>query len=194
MDLQKFGIKLFLQPNGSYLSRDYILELHRWIQNDSISEHMLIDVVDYSHIPDGPGIILVAHEGHFCLDQENQRPGILYMRKTEIDGSFKNRFNKVLSIAIQAAQLLSKNKTDQELDFFQNSLRFISNDRLLADNIDENQKLYTETVNKLLKEKFPSSKFEFDNYSQGQERLAFDVHFKDNTNILDYNCKEEKNE
>ena len=70
MDLQKFGIKLFLQPNGNYPYRDFIPELHRWIQNDSISEHMLIDVVDYSHIPDGPGIILVAHEGHFSIDQE----------------------------------------------------------------------------------------------------------------------------
>ena len=98
MDIQKFGIKLFFQKNESYSYREFIPELHRWIQNDSISGHMLIDVVDYSHIPDGPGIILVAHEGHFSLDQEDHKPGILYMRKTEISGSFKDRFNKVLSI------------------------------------------------------------------------------------------------
>ena len=186
MDLQKFGIKLFFQSNGSYSSRDFIPELHRWIQNNSVPEHMLIDVVDYSHIPDGPGIMLVAHEGHFSLDEENFKPGIMYMRKTDINGSFKDRFNKVLSITIRAAQLLINGKSKKELAFSHNSLRFISNDRRLAENIDANQKLYAETINKLFKENFPGSKIEIDNYSQGQERLAFDINFKDNTNILEY--------
>ena len=186
MDLQKFGIKLFFQSNGSYSSRDLIPELHRWIQNDSVPEHMLIDVVDYSHIPDGPGIMLVAHEGHFSLDEENFKPGIMYMRKIDINGSFKDRFNKVLSITIRAAQLLINGKSEKELAFSHNSLRFISNDRRLAENIDANQKLYAEIINKLFKENFPGSKIEIDNYSQGQERLAFDINFKDNTNILEY--------
>ena len=194
MDIQKFGIKLFFQKNESYSYREFVPELHRWIQNDSISGHMLIDVVDYSHIPDGPGIILVAHEGHFSLDQENHKPGILYMRKTEISGSFKDRFNKVLSITIQTAQLLKNNNINKKLDFYNNSLRFISNDRRLVDNIDTNQKLYTDTVTKLFKENYPGSKFEVDNYSQREERFAFDVNFMDNTNILDYRTKEEGNE
>ena len=194
MDIQKFGIKLFFQQNGSYPYRNFIPELHRWIQKDSVPDHMLIDVVDYSHISDGPGIILVAHEGHFSLDQENYNPGILYMRKTDIRGSFENRFNKVLSTTILVAQLLIKNKIDKGLAISQKSLRFISNDRRLADNIDANQKLYTDRVNKLFKENFPGSKYEFDNYSKGEERLAFDVNFIDNTNILEYSTKEEKNE
>ena len=194
MNLQKFGIKLFFQPNGSFSYRDFIPELHQWIQNDSIDDHLLIDVVDYSHIPDGPGIMLVAHEGHFSLDQENFKPGLLYMRKKNISGSFKDRFNKVLSITIQSAQLLKNNNINKKLDFSNNSLRFISNDRRLVDNIDTNQKLYTDTVTKLFKENYPGSKFEFDNYSQREERFAFDVNFMDNTNILDYRTKEEGNE
>ena len=127
MNLQKFGIKLFFQPNGSYPYRDFIPELHQWIQNDSIDDHLLIDVVDYSHIPDGPGIMLVAHEGHFSLDQENFKPGLLYMRKKNISGSFKDRFNKVLSTTILAARMLSQDKNIKAVDFFPNSFRFISN-------------------------------------------------------------------
>ena len=117
MELQKFGIKLYFQPNVNSPCRDFIPELHRWIQNDSILDHILIDVVDYSHIPDGPGIMLVAHEGHFSLDQENHKPGLLYMRKTSITGNFQDRFNTILSITIQAAQLLSNN-TDKKLDIY----------------------------------------------------------------------------
>ena len=118
MNLQKFGIKLFFQPNGSYSYRDFIPELHQWIQNDSIDDHLLIDVVDYSHIPDGPGIMLVAHEGHFSLDQEDLKPGLLYMRNKHISGSFKDRFNKVLSITIQTAQLLRNNNIEKAEEEF----------------------------------------------------------------------------
>ena len=113
---------------------------------------------------------------------------------SDIRGNFKYRFNEVLSTTILAAKLLSQNNINKKIDFSLNSFRFISNDRLLANNIDANHKLYTETVNKLFKEKYPRSIFEFDNYSKGGERLAFDVNFMDNTNILEYSTKGEKNE
>ena len=192
MELQKFGIKLYLKTNGSFASRDFIPVFHRWIQDKSLPGHLLIDVADYSHIPDGPGIMLIAHEGHISLDQENQKPGLLYMRKKDISGSFNERFMEVLSIIILLEELIKKNNINKELKFISDSFRFIGNDRLLADNIDANQKLYTETMSKFVKENYPGSKYEFDNYSQRGERLAFDVNFKDNTNILEYRM-EEKN-
>ena len=116
------------------------------------------------------------------------------MRKTEISGRFKDRFNKVLSTTILAAQMLSQNNNNKKIDFFPNSFRFICNDRRLAENIDANQKLYTEIVNKLSKENFSGAKLEFNNYAKGEERLAFDVNFMDNTNILEYSTEEKKNE
>ena len=59
----------------------------------------------------------------------------------------------------------------------------------MADNIDANQKLYTDIVTKLFKENIPGSEFEFDNYSKEGERLAFDVNFMDNTNIFEYSVR-----
>ena len=82
-----------------------------------MADHLLIDVADYSHIPDGPGVLLIAHEGHFSLDQENHKPGIMYMRKTELEGDFKERFIHVLSNAIQAANRLRDNTINKEIDF-----------------------------------------------------------------------------
>ena len=89
MQLQKFGVKLFLNTNVSYKSKDFIPVFHSWIQNKAVEDHLLIDVADYSHIQDGPGVMLVAHEGNFSLDQESQQPGIMYMRKTDIGGGLK---------------------------------------------------------------------------------------------------------
>ena len=184
MELQKFGIKLFLDSNGSYSSKDFIPVFHSWIQDKIVADNLVIDVADYSHIPDGPGIMLIAHEGHFSLDQENLKPGIMYMRKTELKGSFKVRFKKVLSTVIEAADRLHNNNINKKIHFINNSFRFIANDRLYAENTIENQTLYKNSIKKVLNEIYPDSNIEFDDVSNNKERLAFTVQLSENINIL----------
>jgi len=187
MQLQKFGVKLFLNTNGSYKSKDFIPVFHSWIQNKAVEDHLLIDVADYSHIQDGPGVMLVAHEGNFSLDQESQHPGIMYMRKTDIGGDFKGRFIHVLSTAIQAANNLSDNNINIEVDFIRNSFRFIANDRRVAENTLENQKLYKNGVQKALIELYPTCEVKYEDISRENERLAFTVNFNNDINILEKN-------
>ena len=187
MDLQKFGIKLYLNTNGSFKSKDLIPVFHNWIQEKAVSNHLLIDVADYSHIPDGPGVMLVAHEGHFSMDQEHHKLGIMYMRKTKIDGNFQERFVKILTTVVQAANRLLDNNIDKEIDFIKNSFRFIANDRLIANNTKENQNLYQDKVKKALEELYSTSKVEYKNISGANERLAFTVNFSKDINILDKN-------
>ena len=187
MDLQKFGVKLFINTNGSYSSKDFVPVFHNWIQDKVIDDHLLIDVTDYSHIPDGPGVMLIAHEGNFSLDQENQHPGIMYMRKTEISGSFKERFNKVLSTVVKAANRLNDNNISKQVDFKLNSFRFIANDRLYAENTADNQGLYKRKIQKALDGKYSDSQFEFRDVSDKNERLAFTVNFSNDIDILEEN-------
>ena len=187
MQLQKFGVKLFFNSNGSYSSKDFIPVFHSWIQDKVVSDHLLIDVADYSHIPDGPGVMLIAHEGHFSLDQENHQPGIMYMRKTDIGGDFKGRFINVLSTAIQAANDLSDNNINKEVDFIRNSFRFIANDRRVAENTLENQKLYKDGVQQALIELYPTCEVKYEDISRENERLAFTVNFNQDINILEKN-------
>ena len=80
-----------LSPKGivAYSSRDYIPLFHGWIQEKIIPDHLLIDVADYSHIPDGPGIMLIAHEGHFSLDQEKiMIGGWIYFHNSKAEHSY----------------------------------------------------------------------------------------------------------
>ena len=184
MDLQKFGVKLFFNTNGSYSSKDFVPVFHNWIQNKAIDDHLLIDVTDYSHIPDGPGVMLIAHEGNFSLDQESQQPGIMYMRKTEIAGSFTERFNTVLSTVIKAANRLNNNNISKQVDCAPNSFRFIANDRLYAENTADNQNLYKRKIQKALNGKYSDSQFEFRDISDKNERLSFTVNFSNNIDIL----------
>ena len=187
MKLQKFGVKLFLDTNGSFDLKDFIPVFHNWIQDKVIYDHLLIDVADYSHIPDGPGIMLIAHEGHFSLDQESYKPGIMYMRKTDIDGDFKQRFVQVLTTTIQAANCLRNNNINKKINFINNSFRFIANDRLFANNTIENQTLYQDKIQNVLAEVYPESRVEYEDLSGENERLAFTVNFSNNINIIERN-------
>ena len=185
MNLEKFGIKIYLKENKNYSSRDYIPVFHGWIQEKAIPDHLLIDVADYSHISDGPGIMLIAHEGHFSLDQENNKPGMLYMRRAENIGSFKERFDRVFSMAVHGATLLEGG--DNELEFSQNSFRFIANDRRLAENTNEYQDIFQKEIQGILENKFPNVSWDIKDISSGNERLAFTVHFITNVKILNKN-------
>ena len=187
MELKKFGVKLYLNTNGSFDSKDYIPVFHTWIQQKVVDDHLLIDVADYSHIADGPGVMLISHEGHISLDQENLQPGIMYMRKTDMAGSFKERFIKVLSIITKAANRLCDNNINKEIDFVKHSLRFITNDRRVAKNTVENQKLYQDAVQEALENKYPGKTWNIDNFASENERLAFTVNFSKDTDILDDN-------
>ena len=187
MNLQKFGIKLYLKANGNFNSKDFIPVFHNWIQDKVVPDHLLIDVADYSHIPDGPGVMLIAHEGHFSLDQENRQPGIMYMRKTEFGGNFKERFINVLSTTIQAANNLCDNNINIKVDFISNSFRFITNDRRIAENTYDNQKLYQNEVRKALVELYPTCEVEYKDISTENERLAFTVNVSQDINIIEKN-------
>ncbi len=55
----KFGIKLFCEPGTSPEAVALIPIFHRWIQERWLPLS-LIDVADYSHVPNGPGVMLVT--------------------------------------------------------------------------------------------------------------------------------------
>jgi uncharacterized protein YqfB (UPF0267 family) len=81
MNAYKFGVKLFVSNPGAVNIRDFIPVFHGWIQQQKIAGHQLIDVHDYSHVHHGPGILLVAHEGNFSMDEAGGRLGLVYIRK-----------------------------------------------------------------------------------------------------------------
>jgi hypothetical protein len=116
-DLYKFGVRLFFaQPNGRPL-RDFIPVFHGWIQRKALPGHLLLDVHDYSHVVDGPGILLVAHEANINVDAT----GLVYTRKQPAS------LRETLAAAKQAAGLLG-------FEFKQSECEVFANDRLLAPN------------------------------------------------------------
>ncbi len=131
--LQKIGVKIFSDSRALKSTTDFIPLFHRWIQRNAIPDHLLIDVVDYSHVYQGPGVLLMAHEGIFALDQSDGMPGLLYMRKQPLPGDLADRLEAVLNIAVQAAKLLEAEADPKHSVVFDyRRLRVIANDRLVA--------------------------------------------------------------
>ena len=131
MELYKLGIKIFVANPSAVDIRDLVPVFHSWIQEQKIDGHLLIDVHDYSHVQNGPGILLVAHEGNFSMDQAEGRLGLVYYRKQPVAGDS-------LKIAVEAARsavrVLEGEPTLNGIRFRTNEFQVFSNDRLLAPN------------------------------------------------------------
>jgi len=70
----------------SWDSSKVIPVFHRWIQEGTLDE-LMIDVADYSHVPNGPSVILLCHDAQYALDTGNGELGLLYSRRRETGGS-----------------------------------------------------------------------------------------------------------
>ena len=136
MDLHKFGIKFFATDAQRLDILKLIPIYHRWIQQRAL-EDLLIDVADYSHVPAGPGVMLIAHEGNYALDETGHERGVVYYSKQKLTGELAERLAQVARKALKAAELLRGDaELEGALQLPGNDLQFFANDRLAAPNTD----------------------------------------------------------
>src|SRR3954467_11140756 len=74
MNAQKLAVKLFLQDPSQAHGLKLLPVFQQWIQLHAMDDHLMIDVADYDHVPDGPGTVLVSHEANLYVDHLNGRP------------------------------------------------------------------------------------------------------------------------
>jgi hypothetical protein len=103
MDAHKIGVKLFL--DGAIDARAVVPVMHGWIQGRKLDE-LMIDVVDYAHVHQGPGIALICDAANYVLDEAGGRQGLSYQRKREGAGGFEERLSQGVARALAAARLL----------------------------------------------------------------------------------------
>jgi hypothetical protein len=135
--LQRIGVKLFAADGSSVQPREFVPIFHRWIQTQAVANHLLIDVADYAHVPDGPGVLLVAHEGNFSLDLGGGRLGLAFNRKIPASGGIVERWRSITRTALEACQRLEDEPSLQgRLRFRGDEIDLFANDRLQAPNSD----------------------------------------------------------
>ena len=183
MDLHKFGIK-FLATDAQGID---ILELipiyHRWIQDKALDD-LLIDVADYSHVPAGPGVMLIAHEGNYALDETGHERGIVYYSKQKLTGELPERFAQVAYKALEATQLMSSDADlEGALHVSGTELQFFANDRLAAPNTDEAYEEIEPAFKRFLDRLYDGAPYTLSREEDPKERLSFRVHVKANVSV-----------
>jgi hypothetical protein len=133
MNVQHINFKLFIQNPETVNLADYAAVFNSWIQNQALEE-LLIDVADYLHVHNGPGIMLIGHEADYSLDNRAGRLGLLYNRKAQLDGTTQDKLAQAARAALTAAQILEK---ENGLNFNTSEAQIIINDRLLVPNTAE---------------------------------------------------------
>jgi len=76
----KLQIKVFASDLDPTLVPKVIPIFHRWITERVLGE-VLVDVADYRHVFQGPGIALIGHESNYYLDEQGGRLGFVCFRK-----------------------------------------------------------------------------------------------------------------
>ena len=145
-DLQRVCVKVYA-PEPDVGDQEFVPIFHEWIRNRAIEGLVLFDVADYAHVPESPGVVLVAHEAHFSLDRSDGRYGLLVQRRVDMGAPS----TEVIATTVkQALQVVEKLESDPRLEgrlrFDRSTLRVEANDRLRAPNTDDGWRAFEPVV------------------------------------------------
>lgn len=137
MNLERFGVKFFARKDQNLDDRVFIDIFQQWIQQDKLSG-IPIDVVDYRHVPEGPGVMLITHHINFAVDYTAGRFGLLAQQKLSlVDGPLGQKILALLRATAEFAALLESDpRVAEKLVFEAGQFEFFANDRLHAPNTD----------------------------------------------------------
>jgi hypothetical protein len=86
-------------------------------------------------VPAGPGMMIIAHDAHYALDNRQNRLGFLYNRRTAAEGTTQDRIRQAYEAALEGARKLEKELASIRFD--ETNVEIWVNDRMLAPNTPE---------------------------------------------------------
>ena len=145
--LVKLDLKVLARAGSPAAAEEFIPVFHRWITERVLPE-LLIDVADYSHVPEGPGVLLIGHDAQYGYDQSRGEPGLLYSRRRETSrelegvGSLEERLRSLLACAFRACDLIeAEPRLEGRVAFDRHRLELRVNDRLVTQDEDTSAEL-----------------------------------------------------
>jgi hypothetical protein len=174
MSLQHVNVKIFAAQSDINLA-DAIPVFHRWIQEKAVPE-LLIDVADYKHVPDGPGVMLIGHQADYSLDETDGKLGLLYNRKVEVPGDSQ----AALAQAFQAAQSAAKRLEEApelagKLTFDYSDIEIIVNDRIVAPNTKDTWDKYAPEIEQFFATVFGAGHVSLTHIGEPRDRFRVSV-------------------
>ena len=175
LNAQQFFIKFPAKVARDYDAKELIPVFQRWIQKDAL-EGVLIDVTNYTHVEDGPGVMLIGHEANWSLDFTDGEPGLLYTRKREALGDVETRLKDAFRLALEACKLLQKDETiENPIEVDTREFIFGINNRLVAPNEDETMEDVREGLTQFFNWLFEGQRVDFERDQRKRSRFSVRV-------------------
>ncbi|MBV5260185.1 hypothetical protein FLX56_17370 [Synechococcus moorigangaii CMS01] len=134
MYIERFCVKFPAQMPADFDEESLIGVFQGWIRDEKI-EGTLIDVVDYRHVPDGPGIMLVTYEINYMMEHQGGYGLYAQRRWSRIENQpHTEAIADLVQATAKFGTLLEK---ETGITLKGNEFVYISNDRLNGPNTDE---------------------------------------------------------
>lgn len=131
--MKRFSVKYFVQGEVNFDLTTLIPIFHKWIQQHSLPG-LLIDVADYRHVHQGPGILLISHEADYVFEQRGGNPSLTYVSKQPQAADLSTRLILAFETLKVACGLLEGEPGLNTLRFNYEAAEIIFLDRLNAPN------------------------------------------------------------
>lgn len=169
--LQHVNVKVAAVDGDGFDLTRVIPVFHRWIQDAVLTDELAIDVADYRHVPEGPGVILVAHESIYGLDQGDGSLGLLYDRRAVVDGTPQDRLAQAARAALTACRLLEEEPSlAGDLRFDAGRIQVSVNDRALAPNTNATDQALRPEVERLIESLWGAGDHAIERLGEPRER------------------------
>lgn len=167
-------VKFFLENAESLDLAPFAGVFQQWIQRQAL-EGLPIDVADYRHVYEGPGVVLIGHESDYSVERRGGRLGLLHTRKRQGEGDLQTQLRTALRLALAACELLEAEKVfTPRLKFRADEIEIRFADRLQFPNRPETLALVQEGLGAVLAELYGDEAARFAPVSQ-DERALFTV-------------------
>ena len=171
MNVQHLNIKLYLGNPEAVNLAEYGAVFNSWIQTQRLEE-LLIDVADYLHVYNGPGIMLIGYEADYSLDHRAGRLGLLYNRKAQLNGTTQEKLAQAVGAALTAAQILEQ---ENGLKFIGSEVQLIVNDRLLVPNTPETFEILEPDLKEFFNKLYAGANYMLTHNADPRERFTANV-------------------
>jgi hypothetical protein len=175
MELQHCNVKIFVEDSGKLDFPSFNPIFQKWIREKATGD-LLIDVADYLHVPEGPGMVLVGLEADYAMDHTDGRWGLRYNRKAVLPGNNSDRLRSALKCALEACLRL---ETDPllagKIKFRTDEIQIFINDRALAPNTPETWQALQKDFQTVLEKLYQGNSFRMEPATDPRARFGVRV-------------------
>lgn len=175
MNTHKISVKFYIEKGHDIAPETWFRTFNTWISAHE-GPDVLIDVADYSHVPNGPVTLLVGHQYDISIDDADGQRGLLYNRKQPTGGDFAQHLAAVIRYAGETCHRIESDPVfGDQVAFKGGELRLVLNDRLNAPNAEETLADIQEDLNGVLNRLYAGAAVTVNRREDPKARFTLDI-------------------